>query len=73
MNLSPKPDKLTAAVIDDAPGTVKTLWPFSTHAFIMVFPGSDKTGVPASEIKDKILPSFKYFMILLSDFFSLNL
>ena len=40
---------------------------------MIIFPGSDKTGVPASEIKDKILPSFKYCIILIKDFFSLNL
>ena len=39
----------------------------------MTFPGSDRTGVPASEIKDKILPSFKYSIIFFTDFFSLNL
>ena len=43
------------------------------HSEINNLPGSDKVGVPASEIKDKILPSFKYSIIFSRSFFSLNL
>ena len=36
-------------------------------------PGSERVGVPASEIKDKILPSFKCSIIFCNSFCSLNL
>ena len=47
---------LIADVIDETPGIGITSILFSKHSFIKVRPGSDNKGVPASEIKDKILP-----------------
>ena len=35
---------------------------FSTQWFINSLPGSEINGVPASDIKDKILPSLIYLM-----------
>ena len=43
------------------------------HSFTNNLPGSDKSGVPASEIRDKILPSLKYLINNDICFFSLNL
>ena len=40
-----------------------------THSFTNNLPGSDNNGVPASEIKDKILPSLKYLIIFVVVFF----
>ena len=45
-----------AEVIDDAPGIGTILILFFIHSFTSNLPGSDNKGVPASEIKDKILP-----------------
>ena len=64
---------LIVAITDDAPGTGIILILFFIHSLIKILPGSEIDGVPASEINDKILPSFKYSMILLSFCFSLNL
>ena len=60
MNSSPKPDKPIAAVTYDVPGITKISIYSFIHSFIIIFPGSDRAGVPASDIKDIILPSFKY-------------
>ena len=46
---------------------------FLTQWFTNNLPGSDNSGVPASDIKDKILPSLKYSITFESCFFSLNL
>ena len=64
---------LIAAVIDDAPGIGVTLILFTKHSLTNNLPGSDSKGVPASEIRDKILPSLKYLIIDDICFFSLNL
>ena len=64
---------LRAAVIDETPGMGITEIPFLRDSFTNIFPGSDNNGVPASDIKDKILPSLKYSMITEICFFSLNL
>ena len=46
---------------------------FLIHSFKSNFPGSDNSGVPASEIRDKILPILICSIILYICFFSLNL
>ena len=43
------------------------------HSLIKNLPGSDNSGVPASEIKDKILPCLICSIIKGDCFFSLNL
>ena len=60
---------LIADVIAEGPGIGKTFILFFTHSFINNIPGSDKEGVPASDIKDKILPSFKALITFSSSFF----
>ena len=47
---------LIAEVIEDTPGIGITSIPLPTHWFTSKRPGSDNKGVPASDIKDKILP-----------------
>ena len=71
--MSSKPETETEAVTDDGPGIGVTLISLSTHDLTSKRPGSDKVGVPASEIRDKILPSFKYSMMFCNSFCSLNL
>ena len=58
---------------EETPGIGVTLIPFDKQWFNNNLPGSDNKGVPASDIKDKILPSLMCFVILESCFFSLNL
>ena len=43
------------------------------HSFKSNLPGSDNNGVPASEMRDKILPILICSIILCVCFFSLNL
>ena len=62
-----------AEVIEETPGIGIILILFSTQAFKSTFPGSDSNGVPASDIKDKILPLLMWLNTLLMFFFSLNL
>ena len=57
---------LKAVVIEETPGTGTVLIPNFIHSLINSLPGSDNVGVPASDIKDKILPSLKYLITLLS-------
>ena len=58
---------------EDAPGIGIILILLSIHKFTKIRPGSDNIGVPASEIKDKILPLLICSMISGAFFFSLNL
>ena len=46
---------LIDVVIDETPGMGTTLILFSIHLFKINRPGSDNIGVPASDIKDKLM------------------
>ena len=60
---------LIAAVIEEGPGIGIISILFKIHSFTKSFLGSESKGVPASDTSDKILPSFKY-RIILGIFFS---
>ena len=62
-----------ADVTAEAPGKGITSIFFFRHSFISIEPGSDIVGVPASDIKEIIEPTFKRSMIFTKFFFSLNL
>ena len=64
---------LIAEVIEETPGIGTICIEYFKHSLINILPGSDNKGVPASDIKDKILPSLKYLIIFVKFFFSLNL
>ena len=53
----------------DGPGMGKILILFFTHSLTKMAPGSEILGVPASEIKDIVLPDFKLSIILIKIFF----
>ena len=57
----------------EAPGIGIIFTLLLTHSFISIDPGSEILGVPASEIKDIIAPSFYSLITLDKFFFSLNL
>ena len=60
-------------VTADGPGRGIILIFCLTHSLIKTAPGSDIPGVPASEIKETSLSSFKIFNIFIKFFVSLNL
>ena len=60
---------LIADVIEETPGIGIILIFSFIHSFNKILPGSDISGVPASEIKDKILPCFIYSIIFKNFFF----
>ena len=63
----------SADVTDDGPGKGKIFILFSIHSFTKIDPGSDTPGVPASEIREIIVPFFNKFKTFNRFFFSLNL
>jgi hypothetical protein len=68
-----KPDTDIAAVTEDGPGTGTTLTFCSRADFTKKCPGSDMSGVPASDINDTILPSRISLKISSTFLISLNL
>ena len=73
INFSENPLIDADAVTEDAPGIGIIGILLSTHSLINIRPGSETAGVPASEIKDKILPCRSSSINFEVDFFSLNL
>ena len=71
--LSEKPDIEIAAATAEGPGIGKILISLSIHSLTNIEPGSEILGVPASDIKEIIFPDFKYSIIFIRFFFSLNL
>ena len=71
MSENPLTDK--AEITAEGPGIEYILILFFMHSSIIILPGSDTVGVPASEISDTVLFDFKILMILPIFFFSLNL
>ena len=57
----------------EAPGMGKIWILFLMHSFINIAPGSEIQGVPASDIKEIIDPSFNNWITFDKFFFSLNL
>ena len=64
---------LVAVVIAETPGTGNILRFFLIHSLKRTKPGSDKIGVPASEIKAIFSPLAIELITNGNNFFSLNL
>ena len=72
-NLLENPLIEIADVTTEAPGIGIIFILFFKHSLTNIEPGSETPGVPASDIKEIIEPSFKRLMTLTKFFFSLNL
>lgn len=58
-----KPDSVMATMTEEGPGKESRGIPWLVHSLISLYPGSEISGVPASDISATFLPAFSSLMI----------
>ena len=73
MNLSGgRPDKVRAVVTEDGPGRESIWIPWAIHSLTSLYPGSEISGVPASDTKARFSPDWSLWIIFGTDECSLK-